>query len=107
MFYLDFLRQAVDPADGVTRLFIECMVPAMMELYSVKSAKGGDHSRDARLDEETRRKFEEKPDQSMLSHQLNGIFPSVRLLNLLEAEGWVLFHSQRSSKSIYAGLPYA
>lgn len=87
MFYLEFLKQAVDPADGVTRSFIECMVPAMMEHYAVKSAKGGDHSRDARLDEVTKRKFEEKPDQSMFSHQLNGIFPSVRLLNLLEAEG--------------------
>ena len=86
MFYLEFLKQAVDPADVVTRSFIEHMVPAMMEHYAVKSAKGGDHSRDARLDEETKRKFEEKPDQSMLSHQLNGIFPSVRLLNLLEAE---------------------
>lgn len=87
MFYLEFLKQAVDPADGVTRSFIEHMVPAMMEQYAVKSAKGGDHSSDARLDEATKRKFEAKPDQSMLSHQLNGIFPSVRLLNLLEAEG--------------------
>ncbi len=87
MFYLEFLKQAVDPADGVTRSFIEQMVPTMMEHYAVKSAKGGDHSRDARLDEKTKRKFEDKSDQSMLSHQLNGIFPSVRLLNLLEAEG--------------------
>ena len=35
---------------------------------------------------QTKRKFEEKPDQSMVSHQLNGIFPTLRLLNLLESE---------------------
>ncbi len=86
MFYLEFLRQAVDPADTVTRSFIDTMIPAMMEHYAVKSAKGGEHSRDAHLDEATRHKFEEKHDQSMASHQLNGIFPTMRLLNLLEAE---------------------
>ncbi len=87
MFYLEFLKQAIDPADHVTRSFVEHMVPAMMEQYAVKSAKGGDHSRDINLDELTRHKFEEKDDQSMVSHQLNGIFPTMRLLNLLEAEG--------------------
>lgn len=86
MFYLEFLKQAVDPADAVTRSFIDTMIPALMEQYAVKSAKGGEHSRDTNLDEATRRKFEEKHDQSMVSHQLNGIFPTMRLLNLLEAE---------------------
>lgn len=87
MFYLEFLKRAVDPKDHVTRDFIETMLPAMMELYAVKSAKGGDHTRNPRLDEEIRRKFAEKCDQSMVSHQLNGIFPTMRLLNLLESEG--------------------
>ena len=87
MFYFEFLKQAVDPADLVTLSFIEHMVPAMMEHYAVKSAKGGEHSRDTEYDEETRRKFAQKHDQSMVSHLLNGIFPSMRLLNLLEAEG--------------------
>ena len=87
MFYLEFLKQAIDPADHVTSSFIEHMIPAMMEQYAVKSAKGGDHSRDSNLDERTRHKFEEKDDQSMVSHQLNGIFPTMRLLNILEAEG--------------------
>ena len=36
---------------------------------------------------ETKRKFEMNADQSMLSHLLNGIFPSLRLMHLLEAEG--------------------
>jgi CRISPR-associated protein Csc3 len=86
VFYQEFLKQAVDPGDDVTRSFIEHMVPAMMEHYTVKSAKGGDHSRNTDLDEQTRHKFEEKDDQSMVSHQLNGIFPTMRLLNLLESE---------------------
>ncbi len=73
-------------ADEVTRSFIEHMVPAMMEQYATKSAKGGEHSGSERLDEETKRKFEAKDDQSMVSHLLNGIFPTMRLMNLLEAE---------------------
>ncbi|MDQ6660283.1 MAG: type I-D CRISPR-associated protein Cas10d/Csc3, partial [Chloroflexota bacterium] len=86
MFFLKFLTDQVDPKDTVTRSFIEHMIPAMMEHYAVKSAKGGEHSRDIGLDEQTKRKFEEKDDQSMVSHQLNGIFPTMRLLNLLETE---------------------
>jgi CRISPR-associated protein Csc3 len=86
VFFLKFLTDQVDPNDQVTRSFIEHMIPAMMEHYVVKSAKGGDHSRDTGLDEQTRSKFEAKDDQSMVSHQLNGIFPTMRLLNLLEAK---------------------
>ncbi len=86
MFYLDFLLRAVDPADVVTRSFVTTMVPSLMQKYSDLSAKGGDHSQKKEYDEETQRKFEEKFDQSMLSHQLNGIFPTMRLINLLENE---------------------
>ncbi len=68
LFYLKFLKQAVDPADHVTLAFIEQMVPALMEQYAVTSAKGGEHSRDENLDEATKRKFEEKQDQTGLSH---------------------------------------
>nr|MDQ2717623.1 type I-D CRISPR-associated protein Cas10d/Csc3 [Chloroflexota bacterium] len=85
MFYLDFLKQALDPRDHVTRGFVEHMLPGMMEHYAEKSAKGGEHSANTRLEEETKRKFEAKDDQSMVSHLLNGIFPTMRLLNLLEA----------------------
>jgi CRISPR-associated protein Csc3 len=84
---LDFLKQAIDANDRVTRRFVESMLPPLMEHYAVTSAKGGDHARDADLDEATKRKFEEKNDQSMVSHLLNGIFPTMRLLNLLEQEG--------------------
>ncbi|OLE73241.1 MAG: type I-D CRISPR-associated protein Cas10d/Csc3, partial [Cyanobacteria bacterium 13_1_40CM_2_61_4] len=101
VFYLDFLTQAVDPADQVTRSFIEHMLPGLMEQYAVKSAKGGDHSRSTRLDEQTRHKFEDKDDQSMLSHQLNGIFPTLRLLNLLEAERLVSVPFSAVERQVY------
>jgi CRISPR-associated protein Csc3 len=84
VFYLDFLTRALEPGDEVTRAFIKHMLPSMLEVYAEKSAKGGEHSRDPYLDEVRRRKFEDKNDQSMVSHQLNGILPTMRLLNWLE-----------------------
>lgn len=84
MFYLDFLTQALEPGDSVTREFIESMLPSMLRKYTEKSAKGGEHSRNIRLTEDTKRKFEAKNDQSMVSHLLNGILPTTRLLNWLE-----------------------
>ena len=42
MFYLDFLKQAIDAHDHVTREFVEHMLPSMMEHYAVKSAKEAD-----------------------------------------------------------------
>jgi CRISPR-associated protein Csc3 len=86
MFFRDFLKRAVNADDEVTRTFVETMIPALVIHYSDTSAKGGDHTRDDMYDEQTKRKFEEKDDQSMLSHQLNGIFPTLRLLNILEKE---------------------
>src|SRR6266567_8906957 len=87
MFFVEFLKEAVPPGDQVTRSFIDCMVPEMMDRYVIRSAKGGSHAGDAHYSEETQRKFEANADQSMLSHLLNGIFPSLRLMNLLETEG--------------------
>src|SRR6266571_6152942 len=86
VFFLPFLQDQLETTDDVSRAFIEHMLPAMMEHYAMRSAKGGDHTKNARLDEETKRKFAEKADQSMMSHQLNGIFPVMRLLNILESE---------------------
>ena len=71
MFFQEFLKNALDPDDTVTRAFVEIMLPALIEHYTDMSAKGGDHSRDEKYDEKARRIFEEKDDQSMLSHQLN------------------------------------
>ncbi len=87
MFFVEFLKGAVPPDDRVTRWFIDCMVPEMMNRYVIRSAKGGSHAGDTHYSEETQRKFEANADQSMLSHLLNGIFPSLRLMNLLETEG--------------------
>lgn len=98
VFYLDFLTKAVDPADQVTRSFIEQMLPGMMEEYVTRSAKGGEH---AERDEQTRRNFEAKEDQSMVSHQLNGIFPTLRLLNLLEAEQLVSVPFSAVERQVY------
>lgn len=85
-FFVDFLKAAVPPGDQVTRSFVDCIVPEMMNRYVIRSAKGGSHAGDAHYSEETQRKFEANADQSMLSHLLNGIFPSLRLMNLLQAE---------------------
>ncbi len=85
-FFVEFLKEAVPPGDQVTRSFIDCMVPEMINRYVIRSAKGGSHAGDTHYSEETQRKFEANADQSMLSHLLNGIFPSLRLMNLLEAE---------------------
>lgn len=87
MFFLKFLTEQIDEGDEVTRSFIETMLPHLMERYAGMSAKGGEHARAENLDEETKRKFAAKPDQNMVSHQLNGLFPTLRLLNILEAEG--------------------
>jgi len=86
VFFLQFLQDKLPTNDEVTRSFIEHMLPAMMEQYAACSAKGGDHSKNERLSAETKGKFEAKADQSMVSHQLNGIFPVMRLLNILESE---------------------
>jgi len=101
MFFRDFLTRAVDPGDAVTRAFVETMVPALIVHYGDTSAKGGDHARDDMYDEQTKRKFEEKDDQSMLSHQLNGIFPALRLLNILEKEDLVAVPYSDIERRIY------
>jgi CRISPR-associated protein Csc3 len=84
---MQFLKDQLDPNDVVMRSFVEQMLPALIARYAVTSAKGGEHSHDTHLDEETKRKFAANDDQSMVSHLLNGIFPTMRLLNLLETEG--------------------
>ncbi len=87
VFFVEFLKKAVPPGDEVTQSFIECMVPEMVDRYVTRSAKGGSHEDDTHYPEEVRRKFEMNADQSMLSHLLNGIFPALRLMHLLEVEG--------------------
>lgn len=101
LFFLRFLKDMLNPADVVTLEFVELVLPALMEQWADISAKGGTHTRDAYRSAETRRKFEEKPDQSMVSHQLNGIFPTLRLLNLLESERLVPELFTRLERRVY------
>lgn len=86
LFILEFLKQSVPPDDQITRSFIDVMVPKMLERYVVMSAKGGTHHDNDTLSKEIQRKFEANDDQSMFSHLLNGIFPTLRLMHLLESE---------------------
>src|SRR5579884_401057 len=101
MFFLNFLLKKIDPNDSVTRAFVEHMVPALMQRLADTSAKGGDHSKNLYIHGETRRKFEEKDDQSMVSHLLNGIFPTMRLLNILEAEDLIFRPFSEVERCVY------
>jgi CRISPR-associated protein Csc3 len=87
MFFIQFLRDQIPPDDHVMLDFVEHIVPKLFEIYTDTSAKGGDHSKNHTVDETTRRKFEAKDDQSMASHLLNGIFPTMRLLTIIAQEG--------------------
>ena len=87
MFFVQFLRDQISPDDRVMLDFVEYMVPKLFERYADTSAKGGDHSKNLTVDEVTRKKFEDKDDQSMVSHLLNGVFPTMRLLTILEEQG--------------------
>ena len=86
MFFLEFLKKSVPADNVVTREFVDIMVPKLLEKYVDRSAKGGTHQDDDTLEEDTKRKFEAKGDQSMFSHLLNGILPSLRLMHVLEEE---------------------
>lgn len=87
MFFQQFLHTTIPPDDQVMHDFVEDMLPRLFELYADASAKGGDQSKNRTITEETRVKFEDKDDQSMVSHLLNGIFPTMRLLTILREEG--------------------
>ena len=84
MFFVQFLRDQISPDDHVMLDFVEYIVPKLFKQYTDTSAKGGDQSNNKTIDEARRKKFEDKDDQSMVSHLLNGIFPTMRLLTILE-----------------------
>src|SRR5450432_63403 len=87
MFFLQFLRNTIPPDDRVMHDFVEHMLPGLFAIHADASAKGGDQSNNRTINEVTREKFEEKVDQSMVSHLLNGIFPTLNLLAILKDEG--------------------
>src|SRR5258708_34945480 len=86
MFFVQFLRDQISPDDRVMLDFVEHMVPKLFKQYTDTSAKGGDQSNNKTIDGARRKKFEDKDDQSMVSHLLNGIFPTIRLLTILAEE---------------------
>ena len=61
------LKNAVDPADFVLTDYIDKVVPQMLEEYTLQPAKGSTG-------------WEDKYDQSMLAHILNGIFPTLTIV---------------------------
>lgn len=86
MFFVQFLHDQISPDDHVMLDFVEYIVPNLFKQYADTSAKGGGQSKNLTVDEEIRKKFEAKDDQSMVSHLLNGIFPTMRLLTILTEE---------------------
>ncbi len=87
MFFLQFLRDKIPPDDQVMLDFVEHVLPRLFGQYADTSAKGGDQRDNRTISEETQQKFAAKEDQSMVSHLLNGIFPTLRLLTILRDEG--------------------
>ena len=67
--YLALLKEAIPPDDEVLRDYVEIVGPKMVKEFSLRSAKGGSNPDYSRSD-----------DQSMLTHILNGIFPTLRIV---------------------------
>lgn len=85
MIQITLLENAVAESDAVLRAFVREAAPGLMREYTLLTAKGGrfaDTQQAAGFDVE-----HYKRDQSMLTHLLNGIFPTMRLLHLLAQRG--------------------
>ncbi len=81
------LKNAVGPNNFVLRDYVEMVVPQMLEEYTLRPAKGSTG-------------WAYKHDQSMLTHILNGIFPTLRIvqragqpLNELEKQIYLIAYS--------------
>jgi CRISPR-associated protein Csc3 len=83
VFVVDFLKKSVAADDQVMHSFIESMLPQLIINYAACPAKGGEHTG---RDTQTKENFEALRDQSMLTHQLNGVFPALHLVRILEIE---------------------
>ena len=67
--YLALLKKVIPPDDKVLQDYVEIIGPKMVKEFSLRSAKGGSNPKYSRSD-----------DQSMLTHILNGIFPTLRIV---------------------------
>lgn len=76
------LLDSVDPEDAILREYVRFIVPNLLTQLATYSAKGGR----AFLEKCQREgyKYHDKPDQSMVAHVLNGIFPVMRIARELE-----------------------
>lgn len=81
-FQQQVLLEAVDPADAVLQEYVRLVVPHIVNRLGAMSAKGGkaflEKCRQAGYN------YQDKPDQSMVAHILNGIFPVRRIMRELE-----------------------
>ena len=67
------LKNAIDPADFVLMDYVDKVVPQMLVEYTLQPAKGSTGAKG-------NTKWAEKDDQSMLAHILNGIFPTLTIV---------------------------
>lgn len=73
---IDLLKDAVEPSDQPLLDYVEHVAPRLLEEFSLLTAKGGS----GKGHPEWNPKWSENHDQSMLSHILNGIFPTLRIV---------------------------
>jgi len=81
-FQLHVLLESIEPEDTLLQEYVKIVVPNIINHFSTKSAKGGKD-----FLEKCRREgynYHDKPDQSMVAHILNGIFPVMRIVQELE-----------------------
>src|SRR5690349_16568185 len=87
MILTELLQGALHPDEPVLAHFVETMAEPFIVHHSLTSAKGGtDHA------------FGKNADQSMMAHIFNGLFPTMRLLALVDrfrAEPWLSERGQR------------
>ena len=67
--YLDLLKGVIPSDDEVLRDYVEIVGPRMVKHLALRSAKGGSNP-----------DYSHSDDQSMLTHILNGIFPTLRIV---------------------------
>lgn len=81
-YQLHILLESIDPEDTALREYVRTVVPNLINHCAVMSAKGGkaflEKCRKAGYN------YHDKPDQSMVAHILNGIFPVMRIVRELE-----------------------
>lgn len=67
--YLALLKRAIPADDDVLQDYVDIVGPRMLKEYTLQSAKGSSQP-----------KYSHNTDQSMLTHILNGIFPTLQIV---------------------------